>query len=379
MTAALAHRPVRRRPDPIEDAIDDIPASDRFRPSRLLQSAMKTAAQPVRIGGDPSPTTGLPQSSTTPRRALVLMLAGITAATEVAFVAGYLPALQVSDLPISIALLPALVLAVACGPRLLGRSTVPKAAALYWATVIALVPLLGCGFAHIHHAGWFAGLLGAALGEELIYRLAVPAVIAAALRLGNVRPDIARITGLVGAGVWFVLLPGHREQMTGTTSALPFVAFAALSAFIVFRSGSILPMAIAHAVSNLLTVLMWQGAISSTTRSLGLGFVLILLVTAYGRTSRITLGDDGDLVDTKTGLAVRVIDLRDGRPATVELADGRILVVHGNLALPDGLPLRSGDQAEELVPADLAEIASAARSRVREREGAAIPTLHHPL
>ena len=48
--------------------------------------------------------------------------------------------------------------------------------------------------------------------------------------------------------------------------ALPFIAFAALAAVIVHRSGSILPMAAGHAVSNLLTFLVWGDAVRSDAR-----------------------------------------------------------------------------------------------------------------
>lgn len=53
-----------------------------------------------------------------------------------------------------------------------------------------------------------------------------------------------------------------------------------MSAFIVYRSGSVLPMAVAHAISNLLTVLMWGEAVPGGARSAGLACILGLLVLA---------------------------------------------------------------------------------------------------
>lgn len=347
----------------------------RFAPSRLLATAMELGASPLprrvdatqgRTGSGSGAGAGAPDGLTTPRRALVLALAGITALTEAAFVAGIVPGLHMADLDLSIAILPALVLGVACGARLLGRSTRRRAAVAYWLLAAVMLPALAYAFAHIHRIGWYSGLLAAALGEELIYRLAIPAVIAAALRIGGVRPTGARIAGLAGAGLWFVLLPGHREQMTSLATALPFVAFAALAAVIVYRSGSILPMAIGHAISNLLTVLMWQHGITPPARSIALGFALALLLMAYGKPSRITLGDDGELVDTQTGLLVTAIDLRDGQPATVELVDGRVLPVHTQILRPHGLPVRELVDAEpDPVPPDLRALADQARRSLR--------------
>ena len=108
-----------------------------------------------------------------------------------------------------------------------------------------------------------AALSAAAFDEELVYRLAIPAVIAAALRLGNVRPNAARIAGLLGAGIWFCLLPGHLDQVSSPAGFVPYVSFAALSAFVVYRSGSILPVAVAHAISNILTFLMFGAAVTA--------------------------------------------------------------------------------------------------------------------
>lgn len=268
------------------------------------------------------------------RRNLVLALSGVTAATEVAAIAGWLPDITIGGLPLSMSLIPALVLALACGSRLLGRSGMRRAAAGFWVTVGIFLPVLAIAYARDGRFEIFPALVFAALGEELVYRLAIPAVIAAALRLGRVRPSPARIAGLVGAGIWFVALPGHREQITTPAGITPYIAFAALSAFIVYRSGSVLPMALGHAISNLLTVLMWREAVPADARSIGLACVLALLVLAYGRPRRIALADDGGLIDTHTGLSVAAIDLRDGQPALVELSDGRILPVHADMVRP---------------------------------------------
>ncbi len=263
------------------------------------------------------------------RRRLVLAMAAFTTFVEVLSVAGLVPTIPIGSLDLPLSTIPALALAVACGERLLGRSTHRTAAIGYWITIAILLPVLGAVFAQRDQIGLWVGLLAASAGEELVYRLAIPAVVAAGLRLGGVRADWARIAGLALAGVWFVVLPGHVEQMDSVASALPFISFAALSALLVYRSGSIVPMAVGHAVINMLTVLMWSEAVAADERGMALTCVLGLLVVAYGRPRRLTVSDHGGLLDTRTGLEVSVIDLCDGRAASVTLSDGQTILVDG--------------------------------------------------
>ena len=273
--------------------------------------------------------------ATTPapsRRNLILAMAAFTVVIETLSIAGLIPLVPLGSLALPVSIIPALGLGVACGERLLGRSSFRGAAATYWVAIAIALPLLAVRFAQIGRLGLWTSLLAASAGEELIYRLAIPAVLAAVLRAGKVRPDRARMASLALAGVWFVLLPGHREQMDSIASALPFAAFALLAALLVYRSGSVLPMAAGHAVINMLTVLMWDEAVAADARGMGLACVLGLLVLAYGRPRRITVADGGGLLDTRTGLDVAVIDLREDHGTTVTLSDGRIVDIDGHLA-----------------------------------------------
>jgi hypothetical protein len=278
------------------------------------------------------------------RRMLVLALSGLTALVEVADIMGAIPSIPIGGLNLSASLLPALALGLACGSRLLGRSTIRRAAIGFWVSCGVLLPALAFAYLREGRIELFPALVLAALNEELVYRLAIPAVVAAALRLGNVRPNAARIAGLAFAGLWFCLLPGHLDQVSSPAGLAPYIGFATLSAIIVYRSGSILPMAIGHAISNLLTVLMWREAVPADARSAGLACVLALLVLAYGRPSRITVGDGGGLIDTYTGLQVAAIDLRDGQPALVELTDGRIIPVHKGMVRPPAVASRPSSE-----------------------------------
>ncbi|CAN5524191.1 hypothetical protein BH10ACT1_BH10ACT1_07160 [soil metagenome] len=275
------------------------------------------------------------------RRRLVLLMAAFTTAVEVASIAGAVPDIPFGSLDLPLSIIPALGLAVACGERLLGRSTARRAAIGYWVVIAMVLPVLAVLYVRQGRLPLWTSLIVASVSEELVYRLAIPAVIATLLRIGRVRADWARMASLAFAGLWFVLLPGHREQMHSVASAVPFVAFAALSALIVYRSGSVLPMAAGHAVINLLTVLVWSEAVAADARGMGLACVLGLLVLAYGRPKRITISDDGGLVDTRTGLIVTGIDLRDGHPTSVTLADGTRLRVTGALPHDTVVPERT--------------------------------------
>lgn len=238
------------------------------------------------------------------RRRLVLWASAFTVVVEVLSIAGVLPPVKIGRMPLSLSLIPALGLGVACGDRLLGRSTLRRVAIGYWIVAGLALTVLAGFYMHFGQGALFIALAAAALGEELVYRLAIPAVVAVALIYGGVPPTRARIAGLVLAGLWFVALPGHRDQMHSPAGAVPFVAFAALSAIIVYRSGSVLPMAVSHAVVNMLTFLVWNNDLPADARSMGFITVLGLLVLAYGRTRRFTLDADRGMIDTTTGLRV---------------------------------------------------------------------------
>jgi len=246
----------------------------------------------------------------TDRRLFVLLLAAVTAAVEVAGLTGAIPTIQVGRIVLSPSLIPALVLAIACGDRLLGRARTRPAATAFWMAAGLAFVLGAVLYLRTDYPADVPGLILAALDEELVYRLAIPAVLALLLRAVKVPPPLARLTGFVVAGLWFVLLPGHREQMDTAAAVVPFVAFAGLSAVMVYRSGSVLAMATAHAVSNLLTILVWTEDVQQGARSAVLGSLLILMVFAYGHTRRYVETDHGTIIDLRTGEIV-LVDLRD--------------------------------------------------------------------
>jgi hypothetical protein len=271
-----------------------------------------------------------PSRPTAPlRRPQIMLLAVFTIVVEALGILDLLPTVRIGDLAVPLSTLPAFALAMACGARLLGRSSHRLIAIGYWALIAGALPALYLVYLRQDRPGLWLGVVVAAFAEEFVYRLAIPMVLASALRMFGVRATWARPAAFAFAAVWFVLLPGHREQMDHVASATPFLAYAALAALVVYRSGSVIPMGAAHAVTNLLTGLLWSGATSANQRSVSLIVILVALVLAYGRPRRLTVTDAGELLDTSTGLDVVALDLRDGTPPTATLSDGSVIVVEG--------------------------------------------------
>ncbi len=244
------------------------------------------------------------------RQRAVLVAALVTALVELAGLAELLPGLTVGRIGLSPALLPALVVGVLLGRRWLGRPAVLAATRLFWAAV-AVGGALGAALtAQAGHAADVAGVLVSAFGEELVYRFAVPAVATAVLLALRLPARPARVGGFVVAGLWFVLLPGHRAQMDDLASTLAFLAFATLAAVVVYRSGSLLAAGATHVVLNLFTLLAFDGDLGGVQRGVLVGYLLVLLVAAYGTRRPVEVG------------AGIVIDLRDGEPPTVTDAAG---------------------------------------------------------
>jgi membrane protease YdiL (CAAX protease family) len=130
------------------------------------------------------------------------------------------------------------------------------------------------------------GLVVAAAGEELVYRLAV-LIVAGALAARIIGRDWRNVEAwgsgpglaalLCGAAV-FSLLPGHVSQVQGPASALPFASLALVLGWVVLRTGALAPVVAAHAVLNLATITLIADAMPGGLR-LGLaGATLVAVV-----------------------------------------------------------------------------------------------------
>jgi membrane protease YdiL (CAAX protease family) len=132
------------------------------------------------------------------------------------------------------------------------------------------------------------GLVVGALGEELVYRLAVLAVVGAlcARVLGRnwrnaedwgVGPGVVAI---VAAGVVFALLPGHVVQMSDSLHAVPFVSLGVVLGYVVLRTGGLVPAVVVHALLNLATIAVVSGHTPVLLRTALSAALLVAVVTA---------------------------------------------------------------------------------------------------
>ncbi len=135
------------------------------------------------------------------------------------------------------------------------------------------------------------GLVLAALGEELVYRLAVLIIVGAACAAlvgrnwrnaedWGVGPGIV---ALLAAGLIFTLLPGHISQMSDGLHALPFACLGVVLGYAVLRTGALLPAAVVHALLNLATIAALEGRLSAGVRSLLAASALVALGAGHDR------------------------------------------------------------------------------------------------
>jgi membrane protease YdiL (CAAX protease family) len=207
-------------------------------------------------------------------------------------------------IPISPALPLALVLVVWLQARRPGRSGPGRAAWREFAVgigVVLAVCAVGYGVA-LGRPVEAVGLIVAAVGEELVFRLAAVLVIGAAVAavLGRDWAHPRRwgagpgILGLVGAALVFTALPGHVNQITGATTSASFASLSLVLGYTVLRTGTVWPAAAVHALLNLTTITAWnQHGLADVRLAIGAGALLALVAAA-------------DVAGRRLGLQVRV-------------------------------------------------------------------------
>jgi membrane protease YdiL (CAAX protease family) len=131
------------------------------------------------------------------------------------------------------------------------------------------------------------GLVLAALGEELVYRLAVIILVGAltARLLGRDWRNASEwgmapgIIALLVGSIVFSVLPGHIAQMSDALHALPFASLGFVLGYAVLRTGALVPAAIVHALLNLTTLAVLAGDMSVASRNALSATALLALVT----------------------------------------------------------------------------------------------------
>jgi hypothetical protein len=206
------------------------------------------------------------------------------------------------SVPLSPALPLAVLLVVGLRPARLGWSRRDAAAWRELAVGLGVVVAVVAYAATVGRPAEAAGLLVAALGEELVFRLAailvIGALAAAAFGRDWRHPDrwgtAAGLIGLIGAAGLFTALPGHVDQITGATTSVSFASLALVLGYTVLRTGAVWPAAMVHALLNLSTIAAWnQDGLAGLRLGIA-GAALVALVAA------------ADLAGRRLGLRVRV-------------------------------------------------------------------------
>jgi membrane protease YdiL (CAAX protease family) len=217
-----------------------------------------------------------------------LVVAGLTVLVDVTSAWAGASLGAIGHVPVSPALPVGLVLVACLGARRLGLDR-PNLWA--WCEFLVLgscaLVVAGASWSSVaDRSGDAAGLVLAALGEELVYRVAVVIVVGALVArvLGRhwrnasewgVAPGVVAL--LVSSAV-FSVLPGHVAQMSDAFHALPFASFGLVMGYAVLRTGAIMPAAIVHALMNLATVAAVSGEASLAGRNLLSAVALAALV-----------------------------------------------------------------------------------------------------
>jgi membrane protease YdiL (CAAX protease family) len=220
----------------------------------------------------------------------IVVIAALTVAVDVGTAWAGISMGHLGRVPISPALPMGALLAVVVGLRRLGLDRANLVAWREFLVVSGAALLFGLLEYTVELGGSREafGLVLAALGEELVYRLAVLILVGAACAamLGRnwrnaedwgIGPGIV---ALLAAGLVFTLLPGHVAQMSDGLHALPFACLGVVLGYAVLRTGALFPAAVVHALLNLATIAALEGEASPGVRSLLAASALVSLVLA---------------------------------------------------------------------------------------------------
>jgi hypothetical protein len=229
----------------------------------------------------------------------MLVVAAVTVVVDVGTAWADISLGSLGRVPISPALPLGMLLAWMVGLRRLGLDRANIRAWREFLIVSGFVLVFGIWrySMYVHGGREALGLILAALGEELVYRLAILILVGAACAklLGrNWRNAedwgvVPGIVALLAAGLVFTLLPGHVAQMSDTLHALPFACLGVVLGYAVLRTGALFPATVVHAVLNLATIAAISGTISAQWRT-GLSAAALLALVLGTTVAGMRLG-----------------------------------------------------------------------------------------
>ena len=225
-----------------------------------------------------------------PLTPVILWVAGVTVVVDVATAWADVSLGYLGRVPVSPALPLGIALALMLGLRRVGLDRSNLEAWREFLIIGGAAMLFGA-YEYAQHPDGLAdalGLIVGALGEELVYRLAVLMLVGAgcARLLGrNWRNSedwgvVPGVIALLAAGFVFMLLPGHVAQMSDALHALPFACLGVVLGYAVLRTGALLPATVVHALLNLTTIAALEGDVDVGYRSAIAALALVTLVLA---------------------------------------------------------------------------------------------------
>ncbi len=220
----------------------------------------------------------------------LVALAALTVAVDVVTAWADVAAGHLGRVPVSPALPLGLALALGVGLRRLGWDRANRRAWREFLAVgsVVLVGALAQYAVRIGGPAEAAGLVIAALGEELVYRLAVLVLVGAVVAWCTGRNwrnaedwgPVAGVAALLAGGLVFTLLPGHLAQVQGVTTVVPFASLGVVLGYAVLRTGALLPAVAVHALVNVTTIAALTGAAAPGLRTAFVATALVALVAA---------------------------------------------------------------------------------------------------
>jgi hypothetical protein len=132
-------------------------------------------------------------------------------------------------------------------------------------------------------------LVVSASAEEVVYRVAIPAVIVVALRAAGVGATPAFITAAAVATVIFAHLPGHLAQSSGgLLGGLPWAAMSAMWFWMLWRGLPLVVPVLCHAAFNMGAAALAGGAPLWTRQAALIGVVAAFVAAEMWRDRAVT-------------------------------------------------------------------------------------------
>jgi hypothetical protein len=158
------------------------------------------------------------------------------------------------------------------------KITITDARAFAYVALLVLGVVFGGLYVTSNGWGVTLAIIAAVSVEEVVYRFAVPVLVALGLQRFGVPQRNALLAGIALSVGLFALMPGHLAQLNSFEAWSALVAFSVLMSHAVWRGKSLFAPVVAHAIYDFATIGMQDGDISSLLRVAGAAATLFAMV-----------------------------------------------------------------------------------------------------